>query len=75
MTETCSLIDSRTAADLLGLKPHTLAVWRTRGVGPAFTRLSRRSIRYRRADVEAWADARRVEHDEAGRPAEAIDGR
>lgn len=31
-----------------------------RGEGPPFLRLSRRMVRYRRADFEAWLDARRV---------------
>ena len=37
-----------------------LAQWRHRGVGPAFYRLGRKII-YRGADLNAWAEASRVE--------------
>lgn len=41
------------AARYLDIKPHTLAVWRWKGTGPAFIRVGRR-IRYRQADLDAW---------------------
>lgn len=37
-----------------------LAQWRHKGMGPAFYRLGRKII-YRGADLNAWADAQRVE--------------
>jgi hypothetical protein len=37
-----------------------LAQWRHKGMGPAFYRLGRK-IMYRGADLNAWADAQRVE--------------
>lgn len=35
----------------------TLAIWRMKGIGPRFIKLENGSVRYRRADVEAWLDA------------------
>jgi hypothetical protein len=43
-----------------------LAQWRHKGMGPAFYRLGRKII-YRGADLNAWAEAHRVEPDNAGR--------
>lgn len=37
-----------------------LAQWRHKGVGPAFYKLGRKII-YRGADLNAWAEAQRVE--------------
>jgi hypothetical protein len=46
------------AAHLLALSARTLEGLRLRGGGPAFVRL-RRAVRYRRADLSAWVEARR----------------
>ena len=32
----------------------TLRAWRARGKGPRFIRLGDRTVRHRRADIEAW---------------------
>ncbi|NIY80050.1 helix-turn-helix domain-containing protein [Celeribacter sp. HF31] len=40
-----------------------LAQWRHKGVGPAFYKLGRKII-YRGADLNAWADAQRVDPSE-----------
>ena len=40
--------------------PTKLAQWRHKGVGPAYFKLGRKII-YRGADLNAWANARRVE--------------
>ena len=37
-----------------------LAQWRHKGIGPAFYRLGRKIV-YRGADLNAWAEAQRVE--------------
>lgn len=37
----------------------TLQTWRSAGLGPAFLKVARNSIRYRRGDVDAWLDAKR----------------
>jgi hypothetical protein len=45
--------------DLIGDR-EKLAQWRHKGMGPAFYRLGRKII-YRGADLNAWAEANRVE--------------
>ena len=52
------LQDEKATADLIGLKPTTLAKWRIRGEGPPF-HLVGRSVRYDRADIEAWLASRK----------------
>lgn len=49
------------AAEFLTVSPETLRGWRTRGFGPRFIRLSRRAIRYSRADLEQFARESTVE--------------
>ena len=51
------LLTTEQAARYLNLKPTTLEQWRwERGDdGPPFLRLSRRAVRYRKSDLEAWA--------------------
>jgi len=38
----------------------TLESWRLKGGGPPFVRISRRSVRYRRSDLEQWIEDRVV---------------
>ena len=45
--------------DLIGDRAK-LAQWRHKGIGPAFYRLGRKII-YRGEDLNAWADAQRVD--------------
>ena len=56
-----TMLDTQQAAELLGLRPQTLHDWRCRCKGPSYHRLGTRAVRYRVADLRAWADARRVE--------------
>lgn len=54
---------SAQVAAMIGVKPHTLAVWRVQGKGPRFCKLSRvkqAGVVYRRSDVEAWMQERTV---------------
>ncbi len=52
------LIDEREAAALLATTAGTLAVWRSTGrYGLPFIKVGR-LVRYRRADLLAWLDAR-----------------
>ncbi len=50
------LLTTEQAADYMGLRPATLETWRwSRGSdGPPYVRLSRRAVRYRRSDLDAW---------------------
>jgi predicted DNA-binding transcriptional regulator AlpA len=52
------LVNEAETAALLGIAPRTLQEWRRKGAGPAFIRLTGRSVRYRQADVLAWVRAR-----------------
>ena len=57
MTEDTNFLDTQQAARFLKLSAKTLARYRVTGEGPAFHRFGNR-IRYRRATLDAWADAR-----------------
>ncbi|MBM3508453.1 MAG: helix-turn-helix domain-containing protein [Alphaproteobacteria bacterium] len=52
------MIDEGEAATFLGYSVRALQNWRVRGGGPKFVKVSARSVRYRRRDLIAWADAR-----------------
>ena len=51
--------DTGRAAQYLGLSRRTLDGYRVSGAGPAFHRFGNR-VRYRRADLDAWAARRRA---------------
>ncbi len=51
-------LSEREAAARLGISPGVLGSCRARGEGPAFRRIGNR-LRYRPADIEAWARAQR----------------
>ena len=53
-----SLIDERSAATFLDVSPRTLQQWRQNGNGPRYLVLSTRCLRYKRAWLKDWADAR-----------------
>lgn len=61
MSET--LLNTAQAAAYIGLRPHTLAVYRTENRNLPFIRLGtgRGIIRYRLADLDAYLSASRVE--------------
>jgi excisionase family DNA binding protein len=54
------LLDTDPAAEYLGVKGHTLEVWRTSGrYGLPFIKVGRR-VKYRRADLDRFLTARTV---------------
>jgi excisionase family DNA binding protein len=53
-------------ADFLNLPLATIYRWRHLGEGPRASKLGRH-VRYRRADVEAWLDARSLQPHSKGR--------
>ena len=53
-----ALIDEKAAAAFLGLKVRTVQGMRQSGDGPRFIRISSRCIRYTRALLKAYTDAR-----------------
>jgi len=63
------LVDTESAAQFLSLAPKTLAHMRCRGDGPPYVRVNARIIRYRLADLEAWAGAHIVNSTSEGAPA------
>lgn len=61
MIDSQMFLTAKEVADLLRLKPITLAIWRSSGRGPKYFKIGG-SIRYSGADIELWANA-----DEASR--------
>ena len=59
MSDNNDLFDARAAASLIGLAVATLAKLRCVGGGPAYLKLGRKVL-YRRSDLAAWLNARRV---------------
>ncbi|MBI4001062.1 MAG: helix-turn-helix domain-containing protein [Nitrospira defluvii] len=53
------LLDDSWLAKYLKFERKTAQAWRTRGGGPPFIKVGR-LIRYRKADVDAWIESRRV---------------
>lgn len=51
------LLTERDAAEFLSYTARALQNWRVRGGGPAFVKVSARSIRYRRRELIAWAES------------------
>ena len=50
------VLDTLQAAELLGFKPVTLDIWRSKGAGPPYVKLGR-SVRYHRRTIIQWAMA------------------
>ena len=55
-----TLVNEREAASILCYSVRALQNWRHRGGGPDFVKVSARSIRYRRTDLEIWINSRTV---------------
>ncbi len=51
-------VDTRRAAELIGMSKRTLEKWRGEGTGPPFLKLGRRVL-YSVADLEEWILSRR----------------
>ena len=52
------LLPEKQATRLIGVSPRTLRNWRVIGGGPQYVKVSARCIRYRRADILSWIEAR-----------------
>lgn len=59
------LLDEAGAAEFLSVKASTLTRWRFERRGPAFIKVGK-AVRYRRADLERFIEAGRVETDAGG---------
>lgn len=56
-----TLLDTAAVAALVGNRARTVMKWRKKtGEGPPFVRVNRRTVRYRRSDVDAFIAARVV---------------
>lgn len=58
---TDGFLTTREAAAWLKVTPWLMNDWRRRGVGPTYFRLGDRLIRYRKVDLAAWLQGRRVD--------------
>ena len=47
------LLTPEEVAEFLGMKPNTLARWRSNGIGPAYVKLGS-AVRYRREDLDRF---------------------
>lgn len=54
------LIDEKEAASYLCYSVRALQNWRVRGGGPIFIKVSGRSVRYTRRDLQEWIAGKRV---------------
>jgi predicted DNA-binding transcriptional regulator AlpA len=54
------LLNEKQAAEILCYSVRALQNWRHRGGGPDFVKVSARSVRYRRADLDKWIAERTV---------------
>jgi len=53
------LLNQAQAARFLGLSQRTIELWRRQGKGPRFVSLSRRAVRYDRADLLQFVESRK----------------
>lgn len=57
MSSSITLLNTRQAAEALGVCPRTLEGFRTRGGGPAYVKIGR-ATRYRSQDILDWLESR-----------------
>ena len=50
------LITETEAAEFLNFSISTLRNWRVNGLGPEFIKVSQRTVRYRRRELNAWSN-------------------
>jgi excisionase family DNA binding protein len=63
-SEPRDLMYRREAADYIHMPPATLAQWAYRGIGPGYMKVGRRVL-YRKSELDAWLESRRVTTSEA----------
>lgn len=59
-------LSTESAAAYLNMPHRTLEDYRLRGIGPAYSKVGQRYVRYRRRDLDAWLLAGRVDPANAG---------
>ena len=55
MNTQTDLLNDVTAAELLGIKPRTIRIWRAKRGIPHF-RITNKEIRYKKSDIIAWLE-------------------
>lgn len=50
-----AMLDTKAAAEHLGLAKVTLDMWRSQGRGPRFVKMGR-AVRYRMSDLDRWVE-------------------
>jgi excisionase family DNA binding protein len=58
VNEQPNTLTPKKAASYLGVSEAVLRLWRSEGKGPRFFRAGEKLIRYRRADLDFWIEAR-----------------
>ena len=58
---TDKLLTTKEVADMLRLTENVLSIWRHRGEGPKYFKISRRAVRYRESDIQDWMQLLAVE--------------
>ncbi|MFT3963730.1 helix-turn-helix transcriptional regulator [Propionivibrio sp.] len=56
-----ALLTNNQAAEMLGIRPNTLEIWRHKGKGPKFVKMGEEKqapIRYRAIDILEWLEAK-----------------
>jgi len=53
------LLNTVEAAEFIRQRPRLLEAWRYRGEGPPYIK-THHSVRYRKSDLVAWLDAKRI---------------
>lgn len=70
--KTLGLYAPKEVAEMFGFDERTMAIWRSKGAGPRYTKLGK-NVYYKITDIHAWIDANAVET-EGGRNPPAQDG-
>ncbi len=55
-----TFLNEQQLADMFGVTVRTIQQWRWSGRGPKFVRISRRCVRYREEDIDAFVAGRVV---------------
>lgn len=51
------LLNEQQAAEYLEFTPRALQMWRHKGNGPKYVKISSRAVRYRKRDLDEWIEA------------------
>ena len=58
MTEIQATFTPKQAGRYLGISEASLRLWRSEGQGPRYFRAGEKLVRYRKADLDSWIEAR-----------------